>query len=74
MNSQTEQPSLPWYRYGMVWMVILLPLTVVVASMITIAIAINNAPTIVEKGTTNHSGQEKTNLLIDRNSTVTTKD
>ena len=39
----------PWYRHGMVWMVIALPLAVVVASMVTISIAIDSAPVIIEK-------------------------
>lgn len=38
--------SLPWYRYGMVWMIIMLPLTVVVAALITVGIAMQNAPTL----------------------------
>jgi hypothetical protein len=37
-----------WYRNGMLWMVILLPLLVVVASIITITIAFTNKPQIVE--------------------------
>ena len=41
--------TLPWYRYAMVWMVILLPLAVVVASMITIVIAHQNAP-VIQRG------------------------
>ena len=38
----------PWYQYGMVWMIIMLPLLVVVASMVTVVIAHNNAPIIVQ--------------------------
>jgi hypothetical protein len=36
--------SLPWYRYGMVWLIIMLPATVVVAALFTVAIAMQNAP------------------------------
>lgn len=43
----TEEVELPWYRYAMVWMVILLPMLVVVASSFTIYIAYDNAPDIV---------------------------
>ncbi len=43
----TQEIELPWYRYGMVWMVILLPLLVVAASSVTIYIAYDNAPEIV---------------------------
>lgn len=47
MVQNTQEIELPWYRYGMVWMVILLPLMVVVASSVTIYIAYDNAPEIV---------------------------
>lgn len=39
----------PWFRYGMVWMVILLPLIVVIASLITVVIAHSNAPVLVDR-------------------------
>lgn len=46
----TSNPTtLPWYRYGMVWIVILLPVSVVIASMFTIAVAFKNAPIITNK-------------------------
>ena len=47
LHNRTPEESLPWYRYGMVWLVILLPLSVVVASMFTIALAVKNAPVIL---------------------------
>ena len=47
MVQDTQEIELPWYRYGMVWMVILLPMLVVVASSFTIYIAYDNAPVIV---------------------------
>lgn len=46
-QTENEAPSLPWFRYGMVWMIILLPLTAVVASLITVAIAYKHAPTLL---------------------------
>ena len=45
--AKSEIQSLPWYRYPMVWFVIMLPMSVVVASFITIAIAFNHAPQLV---------------------------
>lgn len=48
---QSHEPSLPWYRYGMVWMVILLPLMVVAASTVTVYIAHQNAPVITTPAT-----------------------
>ena len=46
-SEPVTESSLPWYRYGMVWMVIALPLIVVVASMITMSIAFKNSPEIL---------------------------
>ncbi|MBT8115568.1 MAG: hypothetical protein KJP04_09310 [Arenicella sp.] len=54
LQQADNQPEiLPWFRYGMVWMVILLPLLVVVASLITVVIAHNHAPVIIEKSAVN---------------------
>jgi len=47
MLQNSQEIELPWYRYGMVWMVILLPMLVVLASSFTIYIAYSNAPDIV---------------------------
>ena len=47
MLQNSQEIELPWYRYGMVWMVILLPMLVVLASSVTIYIAYSNAPDIV---------------------------
>jgi hypothetical protein len=44
MQDDENIESLPWYRYGMVWMIIMLPLTVVVAALFTVGIAMQNAP------------------------------
>jgi len=46
IEDKTE--SLPWYRYPMVWMIILLPLIAVVASIATFIIASDNAPLLLE--------------------------
>ena len=48
MNSKIikEQTSPPWYRIGMVWLMIGLPATVVVASLCTMVIAYQNAPEV----------------------------
>jgi hypothetical protein len=48
MNSKTvkEHASPPWYRVGMVWLMIGLPATVVVASLCTTFIAYQNAPQV----------------------------
>ncbi len=40
-------PPEKWYRFGMVWMMIALPLIAVVASLTTVAIAYKNAPQII---------------------------
>lgn len=40
-------PPAPWWRFGMVWMVIAGPAVVVVAGLVTAWIAINGADTLV---------------------------
>lgn len=39
--------SAPWWRYGMVWMVIAGPLIVVIASMVSAVVAIRGADPVV---------------------------
>jgi len=41
------QPPLPWWRFGMAWFVVGLPLLVVVASLVTATIAWRHADTQV---------------------------
>ena len=48
-NYQANDSALPWYRFGIVWMVICLPLLVVIASMFTIMIAHKNAPVLIDQ-------------------------
>lgn len=43
-GSKYENRNLPWYRHGWVWLIILLPSSVVIASFVTLYIAITNAP------------------------------
>lgn len=47
-QQQTEEQSLPWYRYPIVWMAFMLPVIVVVASIITIVIAHKNPPVMYQ--------------------------
>lgn len=51
MNQQNRiEPELvPWYRVGMVWLMIGLPAFVVVASLFTVVIAHQNAPELTVK-------------------------
>ena len=44
---ETHAKTKPWYCYAIVWMVFMLPASVVVASMITIAIAYKHAPVLL---------------------------
>jgi hypothetical protein len=39
----------PWYCVGMVWLMITLPLIAVIASLITVGIAVKHAPELVER-------------------------
>ena len=44
IESTTHQ--LPWYRYGIVWLVVILPLIAVAARLTTLYIAIDNQPQV----------------------------
>ncbi|MCW5663946.1 MAG: nitrogen fixation protein FixH [Piscinibacter sp.] len=46
-TAPNERPSLPWWRSGMVWLVIAGPAAVVVASLITAAVAWTHVDPIV---------------------------
>jgi hypothetical protein len=48
MQNQTEPRSKPWWKYPMVWMVIGGPLVVVVASVVTMVVAVRNPDPVVE--------------------------
>ena len=45
-NNKAKHQHPPWYRVGMVWLMIGLPAIVVVASLITVVIAHQHAPEI----------------------------
>lgn len=48
-NKQTtETSSGPWWKFGLVWMVIAGPLAVVVAGIVTAVIAVQGADTVVD--------------------------
>ena len=49
MQNQTEPKSKPWWKYPLVWMVIGGPLVVVVASIVTMVIAIRSPDPVVEQ-------------------------
>ena len=46
-NTSSNIKSVPWYKIGMVWVMIGLPFSVVVASMVTMVIAYQNAPIVI---------------------------
>jgi hypothetical protein len=49
-NEAHTTPPLPWWRIRMVWLVVGGPLAVVVASFITLAIAIGNPDPVLTTG------------------------
>ena len=49
MQNQTEPQSKPWWKYPLVWLVIGGPLVVVVASIVTMVIAIRSPDPVVEQ-------------------------
>ena len=47
-RSAASKPSTPWWRVGMVWLVIGGPLTVVVAAIATAVIAVRGADPVLD--------------------------
>jgi hypothetical protein len=48
MQNQTEPTNKPWWKYPLVWMIIGGPLVVVVASVVTMVVAVRNPDPVVE--------------------------
>ena len=49
MQNQAETQTKPWWKYPLVWLVIGGPLVVVVASIVTMVIAIRSPDPVVEQ-------------------------
>ncbi len=47
-GAQQPQDDRPWWRYGMVWLVIGGPAVVVVAAIVTAVIAVNGADPVLD--------------------------
>lgn len=47
-RNNTQNESRPWYKIPMVWFVMALPLTAVVASIITLVIAAKHSPDVIQ--------------------------
>ncbi|MCX7553315.1 hypothetical protein OS175_05450 [Marinicella sp. S1101] len=48
-SKQKNYKNLPWYKYPWLWFVISLPASAVVAGLITVYIAQQNAPQVIIK-------------------------
>ena len=53
-----QKDKKPWYKYPMVWFVMALPLAAVIASFVTLYLAIEHAPVVLE-----HNISYKTNQI-----------
>lgn len=49
-EERNPQPALPWWRVGMVWLVIAGPLAVVLAGVLTAVLAVSGADLVVGAG------------------------
>lgn len=47
--NETPEPTRPWYREGMVWLLIGLPTAALVAGFITLVLAYNGADTVLPR-------------------------
>ena len=57
-----DTPPAPWWRVGMVWLIIGGPLAVVVASLVTTAIAVAGAEEVLTRPTTSLSAGDASSL------------
>jgi hypothetical protein len=48
-DAEASAPATPWWRVGMVWLVLGGPAVVVVASLITVAIAVDGAEEVLTR-------------------------
>jgi len=55
LNTKTEADTLPWWKYGYLWMVIGGPLAVVIASFITLYFVISRPDPVYQDGAGNHA-------------------
>jgi hypothetical protein len=74
-RSPADAKAAPWWRVGMVWLVIGGPLAVVVASLVTTAIAVAGAEEVLTRPTTSLSAEDASKLpaLQARNHAATPK-
>lgn len=45
----SQPPAQPWWRFGMVWLVLAGPAAVVVACLVTVKIAITNVDPVIQE-------------------------
>ena len=65
LKRQSQNSQDIWYRNPMVWLAIGLPAFVVLASIVTIVIAFNNAPMLIEESaSTEVSAMTATESLV----------
>ena len=46
----SQARTIPWWRVGMVWLVLAGPITVVIAGLVTFAIAVKGAEPVLQPG------------------------
>ncbi|WP_338413254.1 hypothetical protein [uncultured Sphaerotilus sp.] len=63
--------TMPWWKYKMVWLVIGGPLIVVVASFITLALAIQNPDPVLDTASSARSGAAHLPAMQGRNHAAT---
>ena len=64
------EPGSPWWRHGMMWLVVGGPATVVVAGIVTAVIAVNGADPVIDDRSTTRNGTDAPALKA-RNHAVT---
>ena len=65
MNKKRQEQQDIWFRNPMVWFIIILPLTVVIASIITIGIPVKNKPVVIQTSNIGVIAKSEKGKLID---------
>ncbi|MGL6109172.1 MAG: nitrogen fixation protein FixH [Rubrivivax sp.] len=61
-SAAPQSPAPPWWRVGFVWLVVGGPLAVVVASLVTAAIAVSGAEEVLTESSPRASGQDSSSV------------
>ncbi|MET0519078.1 MAG: hypothetical protein ABW005_09610 [Burkholderiaceae bacterium] len=71
MSERNPRPALPWWRVRMMWLVVMGPAAVVVASFVTLALAVHGGDPPLKLGVATHAADADTPAAQARNHAAT---